>query len=70
MCFLASEKTEDYQWALNQLKELMGEHGISSPTCIITDRELALINALAISFPLSAHILCQWHVSMNILAKC
>lgn len=69
ICFLSAEKAEDYRWALNQLKELMGEHKISLPTCIITDRELALMNSLETTFSSSAHILCQWHVSMNVLAK-
>ena len=42
---------------------------IPLPACIVTDRELALMNALEITFSSSAHILCQWHVSMNVLAK-
>jgi hypothetical protein len=36
---------------------------------IVTNRELALLNALEASFPLSRHILCQWHISINVLAK-
>jgi hypothetical protein len=43
---------------------------IEEPTCFITDREIALMNSLDDTFPNSAHILCTWHVNMNILANC
>jgi hypothetical protein len=36
---------------------------------IVTDRELALIRALKAEFPNSQHLLCRWHVNMNVLAK-
>ena len=44
----------------NSIKELVS---------IITDRELALINCLDSQFPESRHLLCQWHVNTNVLAK-
>ena len=47
----------------------MAEHSIEEPSSIVTDRELALIKSLNTRFPDSQHILCHWHVNMNVLAK-
>jgi hypothetical protein len=48
----------------------MFKESIEKPTVTITDRELALMASLDILFPSSRHILCRWHVNMNVLAKC
>jgi hypothetical protein len=48
----------------------MQNERIEEPLCFVTDRELALMNALDTTFPNSAHLLCTWHVNMNILANC
>ena len=40
------------------------------PTVIITDCELALMNAIESIFPVSSHLLCRWHIGKNILTKC
>ena len=42
---------------------------IQEPLSIVTDRELALIKCLETWFPKSRHLLCRWHVNMNVLAK-
>jgi hypothetical protein len=47
----------------------MTEHSIEAPSSIVTDRDLALIKSLNTRFPDSQHILCRWHVNMNVLAK-
>ena len=47
----------------------MARNYIEEPASIVTDRELALINCLESAFPQSIHLLCRWHVNMNILAK-
>jgi hypothetical protein len=47
----------------------MAENTIKEPYSIVTDRELALIRALKPEFPNSQHLLCRWHVNMNVLAK-
>ena len=70
LCFLNGEKKEDYEWAIQCFKELLTKYGIIAPIIFITDRELALMGALDLKFPDSAHILCTWHVNMNILANC
>ena len=45
------------------------EMEIEEPVSIMTDRYLALINALDSLFPNTTHLICRWHVTMNIFAK-
>jgi len=40
------------------------------PSVIITDRDLACMNAIEKIFPTSRHFLCRWHIRKNILAQC
>jgi hypothetical protein len=70
LCFLSGEKEGSYQWAMECLQELQEKMGISAPVLIVTDRETALMKALDSVFPESVHLLCTWHVNMNILANC
>ena len=67
--FLSGEKETDYDWATDYIRDIMAEHSIEEPSSIVTDRELALIKCLNTRFPGSGHILCRWHVNMNVLAK-
>jgi len=69
LAFLSAEKQGDYTWAIQQLRQIMTSKSIEGPVSIVTDRELALINCLEALFPDSIHLLCHWHVNMNILAK-
>ena len=70
-CFLSSETKASYAWTLRQLCDLMQEEQIPLPTCVITDRELALMKALGENplFGRIPHLLCSWHVNMNVLAR-
>jgi hypothetical protein len=65
-CFLRQETKVDYQWALNEFKMKCSV----SPKAIVTDRELALMNALSEVFPSTKNILCIWHINKNLVAKC
>jgi hypothetical protein len=47
----------------------MAKESIQEPLSIVTDREIALIKALKRHFPFLQHLLCRWHVNMNVLAK-
>lgn len=67
--FLSGEKQADYNWAICQVRQIMAKNTIEEPFSIVTDRELALIKCLDTQFPKSQHILCRWHVNMNVLAK-
>ncbi|KAL8539394.1 hypothetical protein ACS0TY_001135 [Phlomoides rotata] len=66
--YFLAEKEKNYQWALGILRDLLGD--VSLPTVIITNREKALMNAIATKFPESKHFLCTWHIDRNVLAKC
>jgi len=46
LCFLSGEKEEDYKWAVTQFKDVLERNKIPLPLSTITDKELALINAL------------------------
>jgi hypothetical protein len=69
LAFLSGEKESDYNWAIDYMQDIMAEHTIEEPSSIVTDRELALMQCLDTRFPASQHILCCWHVNMNVLAK-
>jgi hypothetical protein len=66
---LAEKKEADYVWAMEALKEVLDGPGYTYPTSVVTDRELALINALRHTFPAMFRILCEWHVQTNVLAR-
>jgi len=68
-CWLPGECQGDYSWAFGRLHELLTEYGIALPQVIITDRDLACLNALACSFPGIPSLLCRWHTNRNVLAK-
>jgi len=63
--FIAQETTESYTWAMQQLKKLMVKVQ-KEPVCLVTDRELALMNACLTVFPSSTTLLCRRHVKKNI----
>ena len=65
--FLQDETMEGYRWVLERLREICSN---LKPGSIVTDRELALMDAISAVFPESKHLLCRWHISKNILAKC
>jgi hypothetical protein len=66
VCFLSEESEPDYDWSMEQLFNCITDQKVRKPRTIITDRELALINAIVKRFQFSKHILCQWHVSQNV----
>ena len=63
--FLSNECEASYEWVLRQFSAI-----VSSPTVIVTDRELAIMNAIKIVFPGAINILCIWHIEKNILSHC
>ncbi|KAL8492337.1 hypothetical protein ACS0TY_023811 [Phlomoides rotata] len=68
LAYMESEREDNYMWACSILKDLM--HVYCLPTIILTNRELALINAVESTFPSATHLLCKWHIRKNMLAKC
>ncbi|KAL0217417.1 hypothetical protein RCL1_007998 [Eukaryota sp. TZLM3-RCL] len=51
--FMDSETENDYHWTLQQLRETTNK----IPDVFVTDRELALINALKTEYPATTHML-------------
>ncbi|KAM5575510.1 protein FAR1-RELATED SEQUENCE 5-like [Rosa sericea] len=66
--FMQKEEEEDYVWALTMFSRILGVEVY--PLVIITDRELALMNAINIVFPRTANILCVWHIEKNVVTNC
>ncbi|KAG5566439.1 hypothetical protein RHGRI_002122 [Rhododendron griersonianum] len=66
--FMQKEEEGDYVWALERFKKLLGHD--QQPLVILSDRELALMNAIQLVFPGTAHVLCVWHIEKNVLSKC
>ncbi|XP_058181225.1 PKS-NRPS hybrid synthetase cheA-like [Rhododendron vialii] len=66
--FMECEKMENYTWVLEKLRGMMDPNAL--PSVIVTDRELALMNAIAHVFPQATNLLCRWHIGKNVLAKC
>ena len=68
--FLDGEEFEDFNWAIEQLKELYVLLGLKGPVVIVTDRDLALMNAIEVNYPEVYNILCVWHINRNVLKNC
>ncbi|XP_076943685.1 uncharacterized protein LOC143614011 [Bidens hawaiensis] len=66
--FMHNEKTVNYTWVLNCLKLTLDKCML--PRVIVTDRELALVNACKEVFPDAAQLLCRWHIEQNIFRRC
>ncbi|XP_057250665.1 uncharacterized protein LOC104908155 [Beta vulgaris subsp. vulgaris] len=62
--WLRNEKEINYQWVMECVKQLFDPEKLLG--VIVTDRELALINAVRQIFPNSAHLLCTRHIGKNV----
>ncbi|KID80963.1 hypothetical protein MGU_11634 [Metarhizium guizhouense ARSEF 977] len=68
--FLSGETEGDFLWALDRLRSLYEHHCHRLPSVILTDRCIACMNAVAISFPTSYSLLCLWHANKAVLRYC
>ncbi|KAK8942675.1 hypothetical protein KSP39_PZI009519 [Platanthera zijinensis] len=66
--FMSNEVQGSYIWALDCFRSVLDQQNL--PTVLVTDREVALMNAIAVIFPQAKNILCRFHISRNILAHC
>ncbi|XP_012832675.1 PREDICTED: protein FAR-RED ELONGATED HYPOCOTYL 3-like [Erythranthe guttata] len=62
--FMRHENEEHYTWVLQRLKRLFPPHTL--PSALVTDRELGLLKAIENVFPTVPHLLCLWHINMNV----
>lgn len=65
--FLEWEKETNCAWMLENLHGLFVNN--IQPSVIVTDRNLALVNAVESTFLLSWYLLCTWHIKKNVLAN-
>lgn len=68
LIFMNAKKETDYLWALTTLREALGEDSLFE--VMLTDRELALINAIDKIFPTTSLFLCRWHINKNVVKAC
>ncbi|KAL0223800.1 hypothetical protein P9112_003190 [Eukaryota sp. TZLM1-RC] len=61
---LSGETTDDYDWALCELREVFPT--LQCTETILTDREQALVTAIEINFPNVKHRVCLWHINKNV----
>jgi len=42
----------------------------SYPKVVVSDRDIALMNAINVVFPKASNLLCRFHIDKNVKAKC
>ena len=67
--YLEGERLNNVVWALQQFRGLFLRCD-TLPRVIITDRDLALVNAVKIVFPEATNLLYWFHIDKNVKAKC
>ncbi|GAU30678.1 hypothetical protein TSUD_39020 [Trifolium subterraneum] len=67
--FIANEKEENFTWVLEMCLTLL-KCKDTVPKVVVTDRDTALMNAVAKIFPNSTALVCQYHIYKNVRAKC
>lgn len=68
LAFMTNESESAFTWVLRNIEALFPTNAY--PKCIVTDRDLALMNASGCVFPNSKPILCKWHINKNITSRC
>ncbi|KAJ4715747.1 Calmodulin-binding transcription activator 2 [Melia azedarach] len=66
--YLEAALEDNYMWALEKLRSIMDDNAL--PTIILSDKELALMNAIQRVFPTTKHLLGRWHISRNVSINC
>jgi len=67
--FLTSEKEKNYIWALQKIRgSLLTSH--VGPEVIVSDKDLALMNAISTVFSKATNLLCRFHINKNVKEKC
>ena len=66
--YLEGEHLNNVLWALEWFRGLFLRRDVL-PRVIVTDRDLALMNAMKIVFPKCTNLLCRFHIDKNVKAK-
>ncbi|KAL5190510.1 Protein FAR-RED ELONGATED HYPOCOTYL 3 [Glycine soja] len=67
--YLEGERVNNIVWALERFRGLFLRND-RLPVVIVTDRDLALMNAMKNVFPECTNLLCRFHIDKNVKAKC
>jgi len=62
--FIQKERGDNFIWVLDRIRDML--ENCMEPRVIVTDRDLALMNAVRQSFPDATCCLCRWHIEENI----
>ena len=68
--FLSNEKQGNFEWVLEQLKDLYKSLGLKDPNVVVNDCDEALMNALDVALPEASKLLCIWHINKNVASYC
>ncbi|KAH1232863.1 Protein FAR1-RELATED SEQUENCE 5 [Glycine max] len=67
--YLEGERVNNLVWALERFRGLFLRND-RLPVVIVTDRDLALMNAVKVVFLECKNLLCRFHIDKNVKAKC
>ena len=67
--YLEREQLNNVVWALQRFQGLFLRRD-ALPRVIVTDRDLALMNAVKVVFLEATNLLCWFHIDKNVKAKC
>ena len=67
--FIAGKHDEHYRWVMTQLRDVAEPLNQADHMVFVTDRELALMNAIGHFFPGAYNLLCFWYINKNVLTN-
>jgi len=67
--YLEGKHVNNVVWALERFRGLFLKRD-SLPVVIVTDKDLALMNAVKTVFPKCTNLLCRFHIDKNVKTKC
>ncbi|KAH1192969.1 Protein FAR1-RELATED SEQUENCE 5 [Glycine max] len=67
--YLEGEHVNNLVWALERFRGLFLRND-RLPVVIVTDKDLALMNAVKVVFPECTNLLCRFHIDKNVKEKC
>ncbi|KAJ1407159.1 MULE transposase domain [Sesbania bispinosa] len=66
--YMEQARLDNFTWVLEKLRTMILRSD-TSPQVIVTNKDTTLMNAVEKVFPMSAHLLCQFHIARNVKAK-
>ncbi|EED21900.1 hypothetical protein TSTA_091410, partial [Talaromyces stipitatus ATCC 10500] len=67
--FISDEKEGSYKFILECLVKVYAQADLPLPNCILTNKDMALMNAIPTVFPMANNTICLWHIEKNILTR-